>query len=218
MGEYWKTDFMRALHDTFLLYGEGKTMMLALTFIVTCFVKHHWDEAGASAKFAKDAAWGLLVSLVVGLIIFLCHLFVFSPAAIYADQKTKIGDLNTNIESLRAATNTLHSQLNAKPTPIRNNAMHLADALEEFLQKCAADNVPPNEISTKFNDDNYDHWIIDVHDELFKNNHHCDRFDGEVQKLNKGAFMLFNNRPDAPRNIIAGIRDDIKKLAGPIKE
>jgi len=98
--DFWKAVWLRALRDTFQLYGEGKMVILALSFLVTFFLKHHWHEVGASKKFAKDTAWGFLAATIVAFIMFIFHLFILSPTAIYEDQNA----------------NALQKQLDAKPT------------------------------------------------------------------------------------------------------
>jgi hypothetical protein len=107
MDSFWKENLAWSLHDAWQLYGGVKIALLIFTFFLTVGIMRLRRKAGASRKFAEDAPWGLVASLVAGVLMFFSHLFVFTPEHIFNEQRATIRSLETNILELQAGKHLL---------------------------------------------------------------------------------------------------------------
>jgi hypothetical protein len=104
-------------------------------------------------------------------------------------------------------------------TPVHDDAMRLVASLDGLYNVCATNKLSPAQCIEKFEQRDYERWIVRVHGELFEHNRSSDALDACAMALERGSgYMLFQNTQNSATNIIVGIRNEVYRLASPLSE
>ena len=109
--------------------------------------------------------------------------------------------------------------LNSKATPVKDDAMRLVTALDMIGNKWTTNGLTASANIEHFIESEDGHWILRVHNELMEHFRESDSFDDVARRIDRmGARGIFTDATQPPTLVIFSIRDDIKRLAKPLKE